>query len=72
MSDRLRVGVVGLGIGFQHIAAYRELADLYDVVAVCDSDGGKLSLAKTLFQTPHLTESFDDLLALDELDVVDI
>ena len=36
MSDRLRVAVVGLGIGMGHVAAYRELADRFELAAVCD------------------------------------
>ena len=41
MSRKLRVGVVGLGIGFQHLSAFRKLPDLYEIVAVCDPVPGR-------------------------------
>ncbi len=72
MSDRLRVAVVGLGVGFGHVAAYRELSDLYEIVAVCDPVASKVDLAKRFLDVPHGFESFDDLLAHDGIDVVNI
>lgn len=71
MSHRLKVGVVGAGIGGHHIAAFRHLPDLYAVEAVCDVDverarvlAGENGIARTV-------AAYDDLLALD-LDIVDI
>ncbi len=71
MSRRLKVGVVGAGIGAHHVAAFGNLPDLYAVEAVCDVDGeragalaGQNGIAKTV-------TTYDDLLALD-LDIVDI
>ena len=48
MSDRLRVAVVGLGVGFQHLSAYRELPDLFELAAVCDPVAAKRDLATGL------------------------
>ena len=39
---RLRVGVVGLGIGRSHLLAYRNLPDRYDITALCDLDAARL------------------------------
>lgn len=72
MSDRLRVAVVGLGIGFQHLTAYRDLGERFEIAAVCDADAGKLGLAKLLFGIPYTTERFDELVARDGIDVIDI
>ena len=36
MTERIRVAVIGAGIGKAHIAAYAQLADLFDVRYVCD------------------------------------
>lgn len=36
MTERVRVAVIGAGIGKAHIAAYAELAELFDVRYVCD------------------------------------
>ena len=38
---RLRAGIIGLGVGEQHIAGYREHPDA-EVVAICDFDAGRL------------------------------
>ena len=41
MSERLRVAVVGGGIGVYHINAYKSLPEQYDLVAICDIDQAK-------------------------------
>lgn len=38
MSERIRVAVVGLGIGRMHVLACAELKEHFRVVAVCDTD----------------------------------
>ena len=38
MPERLKVGVVGGGIGRQHIAAYKSLSERFEVVTFCDND----------------------------------
>jgi predicted dehydrogenase len=37
-KDRIGVAVAGGGVGRAHLAAYRALPDLFDIVAVCDLD----------------------------------
>jgi predicted dehydrogenase len=66
------VAVAGLGIGFSHLAAYRELSDRYELAAVCDPVTGKIDLATRFLGVAVGVESFDDLLALDGIDVVDV
>jgi len=72
MSDRLRVAVVGLGVGFQHLSAYRELPDLFELAAVCDPVAAKRDLATGLLGVPAAVESLDEVLTLDGIDVVDV
>jgi predicted dehydrogenase len=72
VSRRLRVGLVGLGIGFQHLSAFRALPDLYDVVAVCDPVEAKRKLAMGLLGVERGVASFDELVAMGDLDVVDV
>jgi predicted dehydrogenase len=72
VSDRLRVAVVGLGIGFGHVAAYRKLSDLYELAAVCDPVTSKLDLAKRFLDVPVGVESFEALLALDGIDIINV
>jgi predicted dehydrogenase len=71
VSDRLKVGVVGGGVGRMHIDAFRELPDRYEVAAFCDIDAeraraiaAELGIGKAVF-------GLDALLEL-ELDVIDL
>ena len=71
MSRRLRVGVVGAGIGAAHIAAYRELPELYQVEAICDIDAARGKSVAAENGIPQTLTDFDALIALD-LDLVSI
>ena len=71
MTKTLTVGVVGAGVGVNHITAYRDLGSLYSVEALCDID---LSRAKTVADEHGIAKvvaDFDAFLGLD-LDIVDI
>jgi predicted dehydrogenase len=73
VSERLRVAVVGLGIGIQHVAAWRELPELFELVAVCDVDGEKAKLVAEKLGIPRAVTDFDSLLAGDDApDVIDV
>ncbi len=72
MTDKLRVGVVGGGIGHQHITAYKTLPDQYDVLAICDLN---LELAQELateYAIPRVNTDLDELCQMADLDVIDI
>jgi predicted dehydrogenase len=71
MSRRLRVGVVGGGVGVGHITAYQELPDLYEVAAFCDIDTAR---AETVAREHKIARSFTSLEALlgHDLDMIDI
>lgn len=70
--EKLRVGVVGCGIGREHIRAYQTLPDWFEVAAICDSATGKAQAAAAEFGIPHALASFDALCVLDDLDIIDI
>ena len=72
MSRRLGVGVVGLGIGLEHLAAYAALPDLFDIRAICDLDAGKRAAAATRFGVPHQLSNVADMLRLDGVDIIDV
>ena len=71
MSKRLKVGVVGGGVGVAHITAYQELPDLYEVVAFCDIDPDKAEKVGAEHGIADTMTAFEDLLARD-LDVVNV
>ena len=71
MNPRLKVGVVGAGVGINHIAGYQELGDLFAVEALCDIDAEKARDVAARYNVPQIVTDFDELLRLD-LDIVDI
>jgi predicted dehydrogenase len=67
------VAVVGLGIGRMHILdGYAPHADKFRVAAICDLDEGRLAKVGDEFGVPLRTRSFEQLLAMPEIDVIDI
>lgn len=69
---RLKVGVVGSGIGRAHVEAYRSLPELFDVVAICDVDPDRARQVAAAFEVPRVVTQFSALCELHGLDVVDI
>jgi predicted dehydrogenase len=69
----MRVAVVGLGIGIQHAAAWKQLAELFDLVAVCDLDEKRARLVAEKLEIPRVETDYRELLAgPDAPDIVDI
>jgi predicted dehydrogenase len=71
MSQRLKIGVVGCGVGVNHIKAYTELPDMYEVAAVCDIDPARVAAITAEHNIPRAVTDYRDMLDLD-LDIVDI
>lgn len=69
---RLRVGVVGCGVGTQHIHAFQELPDQWEVVAVCDIDAGRARAVAEAAGIPRVCHDLAELCRMDDLDVIDI
>jgi predicted dehydrogenase len=72
VSTRLRIAVVGGGIGTQHIDALLGLPEQFELVAFCDIDPAKAQDVADRYNIGSATTSYDELLARDEIDVVDI
>jgi predicted dehydrogenase len=72
MSDTLRVGVVGCGIGQAHVRAYESLPDQFEVVAICDLDEGRGREVATAHDIPRVFTDLAELCRVDDLDVIDI
>ena len=72
MAARLRVGVVGCGIGRQHLDAYQTLPELFEVAALCDVDPTKARETAAAYSIGRVLTELDSLLRLDDLDVVDL
>ena len=73
MSDykRLRVGVVGLGIGRQHIEGWRQHPQV-EVVAIADADPARLAQVGEQYGIRRRHADLADMLASTPLDVISI
>jgi predicted dehydrogenase len=68
----LKVAVVGAGIGSQHIKAYQNLPDQFDLVALCDIDPAKASQVARELNVREVVHDFRDLLTRTDVDVIDL
>jgi predicted dehydrogenase len=71
MNEKLRVGIVGCGIGYQHAAGYSSLPDWFEVNAVCDLDIDRARHLAEAFSIPHVSTEVTELCRMD-LDVIDL
>jgi predicted dehydrogenase len=69
--DKLRVGVIGLGMGKGHIRGYQN-HEAASVVAIADLDKEKLQEVGKQFEIPNRYTSGDELIEGEDLDVVSI
>lgn len=69
---RLRVGVVGCGVGGSHVQAYLEMPDKFEVVALCDLDEAKAKTLAEKYNVPQVYSEYGKLLLRGDLDVVDL
>lgn len=68
---RLRVGVIGLGVGEQHVQAYLRNSQC-NVVAICDFSEEKLELAEKQYPAVNLTKNAQDLISDPDIDIISI
>jgi predicted dehydrogenase len=66
------VGVVGCGIGRQHLDAYRSLPGLFEVTALCDVDEARAREVGQAYAVGRVLTDVGALCELPDLDVVDI
>ncbi|MBV9597729.1 MAG: Gfo/Idh/MocA family oxidoreductase [Chloroflexi bacterium] len=72
-SDRLRVAVVGLGIGRSHLRrGYAQITDRFEVAALCDIDRERAEDAAEEHGVSRIVTDFDEVCRMDDVDVVDI
>src|ERR1700736_3377179 len=73
MAKRFSVAVIGCGIGRSHIEeGYARLRDKFDLQVICDLNAERLATVGDEFVVPRRTTSFDDVLAMDDIDILDI
>lgn len=73
MSKIYNVAVIGCGIGRSHIVeGYLTNPDRFRVLALCDLNPERLASVASEFKIERQTTSFDEILAMDDIDIVDI
>lgn len=72
VDERIRVAVVGLGIGRMHVLAFHELRDRYRVVAVCDVDAARATEVAGWLRDVRAETDPGAIWAADDVDVVSI
>ena len=71
-EPRIRVAIVGLGIGRMHVLAFAELRDRYRVVAVCDTDAERAAEVAGWLNDVRAVTDPEEIWAADDIDVVSI
>lgn len=70
--SKLRIAIAGAGVGRQHAAALRRLGERYDIVALCEPNAERREMTASDFAIERTVARFDDLLAMRDVDVIDI
>jgi len=71
LKKKIRVGIVGLGFGLQHIRGFQDCENV-EVVAVCDVVGKKVEQIARRFDIPCVFTNYRDMLKASELDAVSV
>ena len=73
MPRIFNVAVIGCGIGRMHVAeGYARNSDKFKVMALCDLDAERLANVADEFGIERRTASFDEVLRMTDVDIVDI
>src|SRR5690606_19359799 len=72
MTKRLRVAMVGAGIGERPLRAYAALRELSEVPVLCSLSDPPAEGLRATHAIPEYTTDFDSLLTRDDIDVIDI
>src|SRR2546423_7418127 len=70
-NQRLRVGVIGAGVGALHLAAYRQ-SPRVEVVALAGLDDERVRQVAAEYQVPQTFRDYADLLAVPGIDAVSV
>lgn len=72
MNEKLRIGVIGSGVGRNHVRACKNLSEMYDVVAFCDIDEARAHQVAAEHGIPRVFTDAAEMWRADDVDVVDI
>lgn len=69
---KLKVGVIGAGIGRHHLRGYSQLSDTVEIAALCDVDEARLKEIGDLYSVPLRYTNVDDFIRSGEIEAVSI
>jgi predicted dehydrogenase len=73
MSKKFGVGVIGAGAIFpSHLQAYKFLSKRFRLIGIADTDEVRLRKAGQMHFLPVSTQDYHDLLAREDIDIIDI
>jgi len=72
MTERIKVAVAGAGVGRQHVAAFNQLPEMYEVVAVCDLNLERAREVAEANNVAHVTDSLDELYARPDIGLISL
>ena len=67
----LRVGVIGLGVGEQHLRTYNSI-DGVEVVAICDQDSNKLKTIQNSYVVDYAYSDYRQITESPDIDIVSV
>ena len=70
MSTPRKVAIIGAGIGEQHLAAYRNLPERFEVAALCDLDLQRAESIAGDDPSLELTDDFQSVLNDPEIELI--
>ena len=72
MSDKIRIGIIGVGqIGKHHVQRYKDVPEA-EIVAICDIREDEAQRVAQTIGTPTIYTDYRDLLARDDIQSVDV
>jgi predicted dehydrogenase len=71
-DQRLRVAIVGCGIGAEHARAFMRLPEQFELLAVCDVDADRARALAAAHGIRRVVGDIAELCEMDDLDVIDI
>ncbi|PIV56294.1 gfo/Idh/MocA family oxidoreductase [Candidatus Desantisbacteria bacterium CG02_land_8_20_14_3_00_49_13] len=69
MEKKIRIGVIGLGMGWYHCDMYKNMPEA-KILALCDSDPARLDAGQKAFGAELKFTKYEDMLKVKELDAV--
>ncbi len=70
--SKLRVAMIGAGIADRHLIGFSYAKDLFETSVVCSLDAERGREVAERNEVPEYSQSFDDVIARDDIDIVDI